>query len=469
MRDLRFVGLSEDGTHLLLLDEDEQQHRLVIDDALRAGVRGTGGATAVRATSGAAAPSTSAPADPDRPVARPRDVQAFLRSGMTIAEVAERSGWTVEKVGLFEPPIRAERDHVAFTAQNLTIPSRGSSATTVGDRVNERLEQRGVILADVTWDAYRTERGWTVVCRFPAGGRPRVATWRFDGPTRSVHPTDDEARWLSEDDAPTVDAPVPTGLRAASPEVYDVIAEGGLDSKARPRKEPVRPGRIPHATVTEPEPSTDHPSDDAAATDDEGTDGSKSGAPVDLVSVMRERSRRRRTAPRKKPAAGASADSDASDATDADSSADEAKDAGKDSKDARKEAPEPKPTVDDLGHDPVTGTADLFGLREVEYRREGGDAAPADKAVEKSADEVADEPAEPASADEPAEDTVDEKADETPCDDTAEPESDDRPSDADRDESANDDSVPERPSQARKGRPSVPSWDDIMFGKRPRS
>ena len=26
--------------------------------------------------------------------------------------------------------------------------------------------------------------------------------------------------------------------------------------------------------------------------------------------------------------------------------------------------------------------------------------------------------------------------------------------------------VPSRPSQARKGRPSVPSWDDIMFGKR---
>jgi hypothetical protein len=27
--------------------------------------------------------------------------------------------------------------------------------------------------------------------------------------------------------------------------------------------------------------------------------------------------------------------------------------------------------------------------------------------------------------------------------------------------------VPDRPSTARKGRPTVPSWDDIMFGRRP--
>ncbi|GAB3584602.1 septation protein SepH [Calidifontibacter terrae] len=413
MGDVRFVGLSDDGGHLLLVDEDEQQHRLAIDDDLRAALRSgrperaTGGATAVRATS---------PAEPERPAARPRDVQSFLRSGMTIEEVAERSGWTVEKVTLFEPPIRAERDHVAFTAQNLTIAGRGSAPTTVGERVNERLEQRGVVIADVTWDAYRTERGWTIACRFPAGGRPRAATWRFDAPTRSVHPCDDEARWLSEDDNSAGDSPLPAGTRSASPDVYDVIAEGGLDSAARPRKEPVRPGRIPHATVRDDEESAETSTDTDESKAPEADD-----SPVDLVSVMRQRSRQRRSS-RKKPAAAEPAKADApakGDEPTKDADADHVEEPA---------ATLAKPTVDDLGHDPVTGTADLFGLDDVEHP-----------------DEVTPE------ADEPEATTPEE----TEPEQTAPEELSDE--------------IPDRPSQARKGRPAVPSWDDIMFGKRPRS
>lgn len=424
MRDLRFVGVDDDGTHLVLADEDGQQHRVEIDDALRGAVR------AVRARSAASV------ADPN---VRPKDVQGFLRAGMTIDEVAERTGWTVEKISLFEPPIRAERDHVATTAQKLPLRGRAGGreeVTTVGERVVDRLGHRGVISADITWDAFRGDRGWTIECRFAAGGRPRVATWRYDAPTQSLHPNDDEARWLSEDDQPTDN--LPFGRPAAQAGVYDVIAEGGLDQSA-PRSAAKRAStpKIPHAAVAEPQ--QDASESEAAERSGEGKDDStQAGQPVDLVSVMRERSRNRRRASSTRR--GASKHPSGSKLE----SPDDAPDASAESQEIQ------GPSVDELGHDPVTGTADLFGLKEVEPLRH--ELAETDEEWSPGHDESG----RPAPDDEP--DARDQHPDvESELEVEAEP-----AATAD----AESDAVPDRPSQARKGRPSVPSWDDIMFGKR---
>lgn len=486
MRDLRFVGVDDEGTRLLLVDEDGQQHQVQIDDALRSAVRSPG------------RPRTADQA----PVAdnvRPRDVQAMLRSGLTIDEVAERTGWSPTKVGLFEPPIRAERDHVAITAQRLPLHTRVSGrdqTSTVGDRVAERLTHRGVESGDIEWDAYRGDRGWTIECRFPAGGRPRVATWRYDAQTQSLHPTDDEARWLSEDEQQPATAGFGRAV-APAPGVYDVVAEGGLEQTApaaRPANRPSAP-KIPHARVTE----TFESDDDAAEQVDETTDGAdaadsdKHSSPVDLVSVMRERSKaRRRAGGRRKTDNSPNHPAGKAQSTPSTESDDEP---GAPSADNESSAPknieEPaKPSVDDLGHDPVTGTADLFGLKEVEpLRREV--VRPVDEPARESDQPEPDESTE-ASSENSADDSTDrepvadEAASEQPeveaNDDAAEDEDEDDSDDAgaDRPTAASPESkptpqtaresepsgVPERPSQARKGRPSVPSWDDIMFGKR---
>lgn len=475
MRDLRFVGVDDEGTRLLLVDEDGQQHQVQIDDALRGAVR------VVRTR-------PSSPEGVDENV-RPRDVQAMLRTGLTIDEVAERTGWSPTKVGLFEPPIRAERDHVATTAQRLPLHTRVAGrdqTSTVGDRVGDRLAHRGVDSADITWDAFRSDRGWTIECRFPAGGRPRVATWRYDAATQSLHPTDDEARWLSEDEQQPSAAPFGR-TTATAPGVYDVVAEGGLDQSAPAPRTPARQSapRIPHARVNEPDPAQATGEAEAPAVDDDSAaeQDTKQSGPVDLVSVMRERSKaRRRASSRRKPdnsqnhpagkqtvSSGASSDGSSDAPVDTSSGASKAAD----------DAAPAKPSVDELGHDPVTGTADLFGLKEVEpLRREvrevgatdENDDAENDKADNDTADTAVEQDIEK-TADNTAEDSVDDEVDATGSDD---PDADD---DAREDaeepekvrpvrESATGTTVPDRPSQARKGRPSVPSWDDIMFGKR---
>lgn len=454
MRDLRFVGVDDEGTRLLLVDDDGEQHQVEIDDALRSAVR------AVRSRLND---------DGVDPNVRPRDIQALLRSGLTIDEVAERTGWSTDKVGRFEPPIRAERDHVALTAQKLPLHVRvggREQGTTVGERVSSRLSHRGVAASDMNWDAYRGDRGWTIECRFPAGGRARVATWRYDAQTQSLHPTDDEARWLSEDDQPT--ATMPFGKNPANSVVYDVVAEGGLDQQSPAPHRPARVSapKIPHAAPDEAQEtdSSPEPSDSADTDADAATPvAKKDDRPVDLVSVMRERSKNRRKAnARRKGESHPSGNHPAGKQSAA---------AGDDT-DGGAEEPD-QPTVDELGHDPVTGTVDLFGLGEVEpLRHEVVAQDPEDVAVDEAGDDASEDASdhpdiEPgpsfgddvSDADSDVDSDVDEVASKQVVSSPAEPSDgrgDDEPEQV----------VPSRPSQARKGRPSVPSWDDIMFGKR---
>ena len=104
MQHLRLVGVHEDGMHLLLADDEGNRFSVPLDEALRAAVRRDRprlGQLQIEVSGGL----------------RPKDVQAMVRAGMTAEEVAERAGWTVEKVHRYEGPILAEREHVAGLAR----------------------------------------------------------------------------------------------------------------------------------------------------------------------------------------------------------------------------------------------------------------------------------------------------------------------------------------------------------------
>lgn len=226
MQDLRMIGVHEDGQHLLLADADGKRFQVPLDEALRAAARRDRprlGPAQTRADGGL----------------RPRDVQSMIRGGASAEEVAERCGWSVEKVHKYEGPILAEREHVAQLAQAVRLRVRGGSgsgaAATLASRVRERMAKRGVDPAAAEWDAWRSESGpWTVVVTFAAGGRQRQASWSFDAGARTVSAADDEARWLSEDE-PASGGPLPSAASAPvrSAAVYDVEAEGGVATAIR--------------------------------------------------------------------------------------------------------------------------------------------------------------------------------------------------------------------------------------------
>ncbi|WP_374969376.1 septation protein SepH [Terrabacter sp. BE26] len=231
MQHLRLVGVHEDGLHLLLADDEGSRYSLPLDDALRAAARRD------RPRLGQLQIETSGGL-------RPKDVQAMIRAGMTAEDVADRAGWTVEKVHRYEGPILAEREHVAGLARQVRLRPRGGShgtAPTLDTRVTERLRAREIDAGSARWDSRRTDKGaWTVVLLFNAGGRRREALWQFDPLARTVSPVDDEARWLSEDEDQQAPGPIPAPHLTASTRpsrVYDVEAEGGVGASATRRRE----------------------------------------------------------------------------------------------------------------------------------------------------------------------------------------------------------------------------------------
>ncbi|HEU5144828.1 MAG TPA: septation protein SepH [Dermatophilaceae bacterium] len=246
MQDLRLIGVHEDGVHLILGDEEGNRFSLPLDEALRSAARRE------HPRSGQLPLDLGA-------ILRPKDVQAMIRAGLSAEEVAERAGWTVEKVHRYEVPILAEREHVAGLARQVRLrgrPGAHGASPTLGDRVADRLRSREIDASKAYWDSRRADRGsWTVVLTFSAGGRQRQAVWEFDPLARTVLARDDEARWLSEDEAAEMPGPIPAPHLAATnrpSRLYDVDAEGGF-----------------------------------------GAPGSRTDETVDLMAAMRERSAQR--------------------------------------------------------------------------------------------------------------------------------------------------------------------------------
>ncbi|MPV38572.1 septation protein SepH, partial [Georgenia subflava] len=213
MVELELLGLHGDGEHLTLTDEDGRRYRLDIDDSLRAAVRrDRPGLEALRAAGESAL--------------RPKDIQALIRAGASVAEVAEQSGLPAEHVRRYEGPVVAERSWVVQQAQAQRL-GHESDAPRLGDLVVDRLAARGVEAGSLEWDAVRRQGApWEVMVTFVAGEREREARWQVDLAARTMHAVDDESRWLSETDvgpgAPQRRHLSPVGARSR---VFDVEAE----------------------------------------------------------------------------------------------------------------------------------------------------------------------------------------------------------------------------------------------------
>lgn len=375
--ELRLIGVHENGTHLLLSDGDGGRYLLPLDETLKAAARR------------------------DRPrmgqlqieidgAIRPREVQALMRTGLTAEEIADRTGWSAERIRRYEGPVLAEREYAANLAKQVYVRG-GSNPIMLGTRVNRRLHNRDVDLDSTSWDAVRSEEGnWTVTLTFAAGGRERTASWYFDLEGRSVVAANDEARWLSEESTPNgpIPAPHPHGSDDDDHdvEVFDVEADGNVTPRKRALPEP-----------------------------------------IDLMQAMRDGSARNRR--RRRRASGSPTDLPLEPTLDA-------------------------LPLEEIDFDPGT-MGDPPGARGPHPDDAEHEAEPEAQAESETETGTDDEPR--SEAGEQATPDADRASGEEPADDQ-EPKDDPDP----KDESA----PPEQPRRPKSKRPSVPSWDDIMFGSR---
>ena len=198
MQELRFVAVSEDGQYAVLgVPGRSARFTLPIDERLRA--------VALGQTSRLAQYEIEV----ESPL-RPKEIQARIRAGETVEEIADAAGIAVERVRWFEGPVLAERAYMADQAQLASVRRQGDATPgpRLGEIVTERLKVFGADPEDAQWDAKKRGDGsWQVELAFISGGRLHAAEWMFDPRRRHVLPADDNAARMS---LPGNEPPLPT-------------------------------------------------------------------------------------------------------------------------------------------------------------------------------------------------------------------------------------------------------------------
>jgi len=226
MRTLRVLGLAEDGDNLVCEDRTSGELFTVpADERLRAAVRG----------------------DLSRlgqleielePQLRPREIQARIRAGNSIAEVAHAASTSAGRIERYAYPVLLERSTMAEKAR-LAHPMVDGNPTrkTLEELVLSTLTQRGQNTG-VVWDAYKDDDGWVIAVRWHAGRSENQAHWDIHPAPRSntVRARDDAARDLVEPShhplrtiAPSTAAPSTAAPSTAAPST----AEASMADVAR--------------------------------------------------------------------------------------------------------------------------------------------------------------------------------------------------------------------------------------------
>ena len=248
MNDLRLVGLSEDGTRLVLELPAGDRFFLPVDERIHAAMRGD------RSRLGQLQIQTESKL-------RPREIQARIRAGQSLDEVALASGMPADRVLRYASPVLHEREHIAQEAAKANVKRDDHGAVMLlGELVAERLEERGVPREGMEWDAWRREDGgWEVRLDYLAGGSERSALWVFDPVRRTVTPDDDDARWLLEEEPAASVTPLRSVGRSqaadqSTPEtVTGPVTVETVPQQGQPRPEPVvsPPAPVPAQSARE--------------------------------------------------------------------------------------------------------------------------------------------------------------------------------------------------------------------------
>jgi hypothetical protein len=189
MRTARLVGLSPDGKSLIVATESGEEFMIEADERLRAALRGD-------------LPRLGQLEIEMQTSLTPRDIQARIRAGETLEDVARVAGIPMDRVERFAAPVLAEREHVASMAMASSVRRRGepSGHRSLRITVTERLLGRGVDIDAITWDSYRLDDGrWAVTADYGSGDASRHASFFFDLRGRFSVAANDEARWLLGD------------------------------------------------------------------------------------------------------------------------------------------------------------------------------------------------------------------------------------------------------------------------------
>ncbi len=171
MRELKVVGLDDEGKYIICEGDDPaERFKLVADDRLRTALRG----------------ESPQPEQPplDMQVTNmlsPKEIQARIRAGASVDQVATASGSDISRVRRFAHPVLLERARAAELATAAhPMLADGPAVLTLLETVSAALVARGLEPDRLSWDAWRNEDGrWTVQLAWKAGRSDNIAHFSF--------------------------------------------------------------------------------------------------------------------------------------------------------------------------------------------------------------------------------------------------------------------------------------------------
>lgn len=192
VEELAIIEVTRDG--FVAVSRDGQRFSVPLDGSLRAQLTVT-------------PPSTAASS------ASPREIQALLRSGLSVDEVAAQTGSGAEHIARFEAPIAAELAFVLERALSVPVVANGMDST-FGPEISARIVEQGGTVT--RWQAYRIDDVWVVGARCSVGSAEEDATWVFDPRKMTLVPSNAVATRVST--AETADASLFPPLRVIAPQ-----------------------------------------------------------------------------------------------------------------------------------------------------------------------------------------------------------------------------------------------------------
>lgn len=227
MRELKVIGLSADGKRVVCQDANGADKFVIdADDRLRAAARrdlSRLGQIEIEMESSL----------------RPREIQARIRAGATVQQVAASAGVDVARIERFAHPVLLERQRAAEMATAAhPVRNDGPTVNTLADTVAGAMFARGLDPDGIEWDAWKVEDGrWTVQLLWRAGRSDNKAHFRFTPGAHggTVTALDDSAREL-------IDPTFTRSLRPVAP-VAPLLPEPEpvlFNERSAPQAEPVR-------------------------------------------------------------------------------------------------------------------------------------------------------------------------------------------------------------------------------------
>jgi len=178
----------------------------------------------------------------------PKEIQAKIRAGASVEQVATASGSDIARVRRFAHPVLLERARAAELATAAhPMLADGPAVLTLLETVSTALVARGLEPDRLSWDAWRNEDGrWTVQLAWKVGRSDNIAHFCFSPGAHggTVTAIDDAASELVDPDFERPLRPIaPVAHLEFDEEVPPARAEEAKPAVTPPPEQPVHTRR----------------------------------------------------------------------------------------------------------------------------------------------------------------------------------------------------------------------------------